>query len=184
MFAQIVARTFYPLICSNHGKRSTQTWQVMSLLIMSFKINVVQADGKFSMQQWKRLSIDKCLIFEINIWIGNGWFYMIGTPQHAVLIKDHKTRLLFPSPVYYGPSPMSHAVVRFTLCLFFYSQWLTSCLVQKASGDDHLSGQDFNRHITWLHVTVRSHTVIWTNNRYNVDFHYNCMVNLTRTMVK
>ena len=129
MFAQIVARTVYPLICSKHGKRSTQTSQVISLLVMSFKINVVQADGKFSMQQWKRLSIDKCLILEINIWIGNGWFYMIGTPHHAVLIKDHKTRLLFPSPVYYGPSPMSHAVVSFTLCLFFYSQWLTSCLV-------------------------------------------------------
>ena len=155
---------FYPLICSNHDKRSKQTWQVTPLLIMSFKINVVGADGKFSMQQWKRPSIDKCLIFEINIWIGNGWFYMIGTPQHVVLIKDHRTWLLILSPVCCGPHPMSHMVVSFILCLFFYSQWLTSCLVQKASGDDHLSGQDFNRSVTRLHIS-NSWTVIWINNQ-------------------
>ena len=52
---------------------------------------------------------DHCLtnkafkIFEI--WIGNGWFHMIGTQQ-----QDHKTRLPFPSSVCYGPHPTSHVV--------------------------------------------------------------------------
>ena len=83
---------------------------------------------------------DHCLtnkafkIFEI--WIGNGWFHMIGTQQ-----QDHKTRLPFPSSVCYGPHPTSHVVFSLLSCLFsVYSR--RSAFVRKA----------FNRSVTRSHV--------------------------------
>ena len=48
----------------------------------------------------------------------------------AVQIKYRRTRLPFPSPVCYGPHPMSHVVLVSSLVSFFTPG--TSCLVRKA----------------------------------------------------
>ena len=143
----------------------------LSLLRMSFKLNVVQANDKFLTQ-----TLHSSLIFEI--WNRNGLFDLIGTPTVLSMHSWSKiAELDFCFHHWYA-----------TVHVQWDAPWSVSSFVSflKTLGTsflESLSGQDFNRHITWLHVTVRSHTVIWTNNRYNVDLHYNCMVNLTGNMV-
>ena len=82
---------------------------------------------------------ERSAVFEF--WIRNGWFHI-----HAVQIKDHRTRLPFPSPVCYGPHPTSYVVLSFIPCLFFYSRHFVppsesfDFRNRRPSGADHLNG--------------------------------------------